>query len=304
MTEKKGLSGSQKLQVHVSGPEMNKSKGYKLDDVISSLQDVQNLINKTYLALNDRRRFTDKNSEKIVLRVDDFKEGSLIADLNIVYSDIVVPIMPIVASNPDFFIDVIKNAYKFLKTKLKAESEGKEVQTVINNESTAVNVMNNNGTIVINSPQGMDQVASSLQPEFTKLAQNIDTTGVSNISLSSLSNNDVSNSLELNQEDRRIFSGNVMTSDDIYTIIGKITSGNFETNSGRILIIESNTDAIAKGQTYNVTINKELHAEERWKEMFLSERPYYCSYSGKFDASQGFKVTKVNITDWDEDNWN
>ena len=126
----KGISGSQTITFRVSGEEMTKKSGYNLDYVIEAFSNADNLIKKTYLALNNRERFTENDAEKLTIRLTEVKEGSLLSELCVQYQSIVAPAMPFIISNQDFIVETIKDAYEYLKAKISAKKEGKPVKVV------------------------------------------------------------------------------------------------------------------------------------------------------------------------------
>ncbi|KRL97452.1 hypothetical protein [Liquorilactobacillus satsumensis] len=85
--DKKGLTGKQGLTFRISGKEMSKEKGYKLDAILSTLQDADNLIKSTYLSLNNRRRFTDNDDEKIEISVTNSEDLEIGEIYNVVIDD-------------------------------------------------------------------------------------------------------------------------------------------------------------------------------------------------------------------------
>ena len=123
--ENKGVTGSQTMTFRVSGNEMTKKTGYNLDYVIEAFSNADNLIKKTYLALNDRERFMEHDAEKLTVRLTEIKEGSLLSELCIQYQSIIAPAMPFIISNQDFIMETIKDSYEFLKAKISAKKEGK-----------------------------------------------------------------------------------------------------------------------------------------------------------------------------------
>lgn len=303
MSKKKdqGVTGSQKVTFRVSGNEMTKKIGYNLDYVIEAFSNADNLIKKTYLALNDKERFMEHDAEKLTVRLTEVKEGSLLSELCIHYQSIIAPAMPFIISNQDFIMETIKDSYEFLKAKISAKKEGKTVDVIQKAGTSGININNNTGTVVITTPQGLPNVADKLNTPLTELAQSVDGKKITGIEIGAQDTK--SANIRLDAKDKDIFGGTTVTTDDEFQFSGKIISGNYETNRGRIEISSSEHDDLEAGQTYSVEINPELHAEETWKEMFLTDRPYYgkCTYQRNQEGT--FKVQKLIITDWDESQW-
>jgi len=297
-------SGESKLSVRIMGPQISAEKGYDLDSVISSLRDSQTLIRKTYLAAYDRSRFTENDYDSFKVKLKSWREGSLWSDLEIVYTSIVLPVLPFVVDNKEFIWETIKDSYEYLKTKKRLEKEGKTVNVEQKTGQSGISVVNNgNGDVVVlNTPIGLSKYAEKIAPSIQQITENIDSTRVSGIEFKRNSSDEDNESFIMDVEDKELFGNSTLTSDDIISIFGKITSGNFATNTGRIEVISSSVEQIKPGQTYSIKIAENLHAEDKWLDMFLQERPYYCKYS--VYSQNPNRIKELYITDWDESEWN
>ncbi|GAA3608132.1 hypothetical protein [Secundilactobacillus similis] len=299
------FTGSSKISVRVSGKALNPDEGYNLDSVITSLQNVENLIKKTYLVANDRSRFTENDAQSINIKLQSWEQGSLISNLEIWFNSVVLPTLPFVVDNREFIWESIKGSVDFLRAKFNAEKEGKSVDIRQNTDGgTAINVKaEGNSKVVIYAPQGLPATAERLQPTLQELTQQIDGTDVTSIDFSDKAEDikQPSKVVSLNNSDKDLFGSATFTSDEQVEIVGKITSGNYDTNAGRIEVLSSATQRIEVGQSYRLKISEDLHAEDKWKEMFLSPRPYFCKY--KLGGPSLNKVTEIIVTDWDESKW-
>lgn len=305
MSEKQILNGSQELTFRITGNEMSMEKGYKLDSVLSTLQDADNLIKSTYLSLNERKRFTDNDADKIEIRLKDVREGSFIGEVVVAYKNIVLPLVPILASDPEFILTTIKNSYEFLKAKIVAKKEGKEVSVTqtATAKDVSVAVNGNNNTVNIVAPVGFPKVAESLQQSISKLTENIDERNVDGISLGKKSDPiDSENNLIFSSSDKELFAGRTLVSEDEFRITGKVVSGNYETSKGKIEIINTDSEDLVVGSVYNIDIDDKLHAEEVWRDIFLTEKDYFCKSRLKKSSDGDYKVKEILITDWFEEN--
>lgn len=296
------LNGTQKISLRITGEDMNAGSGYKLDSVLTSLSNFEKLVNKTYLHINDRDRFRESDSDKISIRLLEVKEGSFLSELAIKYQDIIVPALPLVINNSDMIWGAIKSSYDFIKAKTKAIKEGKEVVVTQNADGNVMNVSNNsNGIVNITVNNGIPDLANKLKPEFQAMARSIDGESVEKIEISELNDQGSVQNLSFDLKDKELFKVSTFTQDDEIAITGKIIDGNFVYKNGRIQI--RNSSAIPDGE-YKFSVSENLHAEEKWRDMFLQERPYYCKRRVEFDPSNpGLKVLEVIITDWDEKQW-
>ncbi|WP_436663944.1 hypothetical protein [Lactiplantibacillus plantarum] len=301
--DENGVSGIQSLSFRVSGDEMDTESGYDLSTVIGSLNDIESLVNKTYLSLNNRQRFNDQDAQRLNVRLKKLEKGSLWTQLDIVYHNVVIPALPYLAANQDFILATIKDSLKYIRAKRTAEKKGQTpmIEQKAGAQSVVVNATGNAKVRII-VPRGLPKVADELQPEFKKLSEHIDGKGVSSIGIGSNLSPDVSEELKLDENDKELLSTKEITSDEQFSIVGKIFSGNFSANNGKILVIQTGESSLEIGKVYRAEISKELHAEDKWKDMFLTARPYYCKLKLKSD-SNGFKVDRLVITDWENENW-
>lgn len=299
------FTGSSTISVRVSGKALNPEEGYNLDSVITSLQNVENLIKKTYLVANGRSRFTENDAQGVNIKLQSWEQGSLISNLGIWFDSVVLPSLPFVVNNREYIWESIKGSIELLRAKFGAEKEGKTVEVEQKTDGgTAINVQaSGDSKVVIYAPQGLSATAERLQPTLQDLTQQIDGTNVTSIDLSDKKEDikDASKVVSLNSSDKDLFGSATFTSDEQVEIVGKITSGNFDTNAGRIEVISSATQRIEVGQSYRLKISEDLHVEDKWKEMFLSPKPYFCKY--KLGGPNLNKVTEIIVTDWDESKW-
>lgn len=299
------FTGSSTISVRVAGKALNPEEGYNLDSVITSLQNVENLIKKTYLVANGRSRFTENDAQGVNIKLQSWEQGSLISNLGIWFDSVVLPTLPFVVNNREYIWESIKGSVELLRAKFGAEKEGKTVEIEQKTDGgTAINVQaRGDSKVVIYAPQGLSATAERLQPTLQDLTQQIDGTNVTSIDLSDKKEDikDASKVVSLNSSDKDLFGSATFTSDEQVEIVGKITSGNFDTNAGRIEVISSATQRIEVGQSYRLKISEDLHVEDKWKEMFLSPKPYFCKY--KLGGPNLNKVTEIIVTDWDESKW-
>lgn len=299
------LDGKQKIKLRITGDEMNAENGYRLDGVLTSLHNFEQLINKTYLHINERSRLKDSDYDKVSIRLLSVEEGSFLSTLTIVYNDLLIPSLPLLIDNSEMLWGSIKLAYDFIKIKINAIKEGKEVMVTQTASENGINVANNaNGTINITVNQGIPELADKLKPQFRDMTRIIDGDDVSGIEITDTGNNTSTGTLSLDKNAKELFKKTTYTEDDEISIIGKIMDGNYSKQNGKIIIEDS---SVIPGGEYKFSVSDNLHAEEKWREMFLQERPYYCKRRVEYDpnsqADQQLKILEIIITDWDEIQW-
>ncbi|GIC70603.1 hypothetical protein [Fructobacillus tropaeoli] len=283
------------FSIRVAGKSMSSSDGYDIDGVISALNDAKSIVNKTYLALNNRERLTPNDKENLSVSIKGFKDGSLITDFQAFYTSVGIPVLAEVVNNSNVLWNTIKGSYDVLKARKKASDEGKEVkQEITENTGTIVApiISGDNNTVTIQIPQYLEGVPEQLQPTFDKMSKSINNDGVSSISISS----DGVDNIELDAKDRDTFEDRTIELADEFKIEAKILNANYSSSKGTLLISKSATQYLKTDETYKFSMNEDLHAEEKWKEMFLSVKPYYCKVK---ISSRTNQAVDVRITDWD-----
>ncbi|ELP0685383.1 hypothetical protein R1Q52_003049, partial [Listeria monocytogenes] len=79
----------------------------------------------------------------------------------------------------------------------------------------------------------------------------------------------------------------------------------YRNQTGNIEITECADKRIEAGESYSFQVEGDLRAEEKWKEMFLDVKPYYCKLRISYDMTKDnpYSVQQIIITDWDRENW-
>lgn len=295
------LNGSQRIRLRITGDEMNAEKGYELDSVVTSLTNFEKLVNKTYLHINDRDRFREGDSEKISIRLMEVREGSFLSELEITYESVILPVVPLVLNNREMIWGAIKNSYEFIKAKTLAKKEGKEVVVTQTANDNGININDNSGTVNIHVNRGIPALSEKLKPEFDSMTKNIDGRKVTGIEISEQRDGGSLQTLSLDNNDKELFKISTSTDDNEIQIVGKIIGGNYVSQNGKIEVTDSNELPVGE---YRFSVSENLHAEAKWREMFLLERPYYCKRRFQYNPSNSeIKIIELIITDWDEDQW-
>lgn len=296
------------IQIRISGQQMNKAEGYNLSEVLATLSSFENASKKVYLSLVGKSKFSYEDKEDFTIRLMDVSEGSFLSECKIIYSSVIIPLVPVVVENKEVIWNTVKASYDFLKAKLSAKREGKEVSVNQTASEQGVNVYvdrNTGDNLTINVYPGIPEQALRLVPEFTRISKQIDGQKVNSIELSSSEKSEQKDVIFFDQQDKEIFSKRTFTEDRIFSLKGKIIDGAYSKLSGRIEVTETETDLVQVGNSYRFTVNSNLRSEEIWKQMFLEERPYYCKKRVEYDPSceEVLKILEIIIVDWDENKW-
>ncbi|EOV2582088.1 hypothetical protein ACODEX_002968 [Listeria monocytogenes] len=295
---------SESITFKITGDDMVKETGYSLDKVLESLTSFENLVNKTYLHFNNKKRFTKEDREQLTIKINEVKEGSFLTVLSVIYTSTLIPLVPIAIDHGPVIMKSIKHVYDFLKIKATADKEGKKMEINQTPASGAVAVVNNadntvTNIIIVNAPEGIPELAKTLAAPIKKMSDSIDGESVKSISNSS------DEEITITHTERELFSSNTMITEEPISILGKIVSGNYRNQTGNIEITECADKRIEAGESYSFQVEGDLRAEEKWKEMFLDVKPYYCKLRISYDMTKDnpYSVQQIIITDWDRENW-
>ncbi|OEG18871.1 hypothetical protein RV12_GL001572 [Enterococcus quebecensis] len=235
------------------------------------------------------------------MKLMNVEEGSLIAGLKIAYSDIIVPAIPLIIENKEIIWNSIKSSYEFLKAKITAAKEGKELTITQTTDTGGNNFLVkdvSDSTVNIYVYPGVDRLADELSPEFASMAKMVDGDQISSVEFT---NSDTHDDFKFTPEDKELFSRQTYTEDSVITITGKIYGGDFKSQSGKIDVISSSDFNVVSGDMYPFKINGNLDTEETWKEMFLEEKTYFCKKRIEINTTKNpiISVLELIIIDFD-----
>lgn len=230
------------------------------------------------------------------------KEGSFLTELCVELKDIALPVLPFVVDNKEFIWETIKTSIEFFKAKSDAKKRGKDVVITQTPGQEGISVVNNgSGTVNITTAPKVPEMAEAIRQPLQNMSKNVDGTGIETVTFSKVGNDNVQAEVDpivLERKSKEIFAPDDLVSPNPFSIRGKIVSGNYTTSNGKIEIEETDSSYLVVGRAYNVTVDQDLHAEDKWRDMFLQSRPYYCKA-----VMNGMKIKKLMIVDWDPKTW-
>ncbi|AZP93515.1 hypothetical protein [Enterococcus mundtii] len=301
-TELKPIEHDEYISLRVSGNQMTKSEGYNLEYVLTSLNSTESMIKKSYLHIKGGTRFTKEDKQYLNLKIMEFKEGSLIYDLMAVYSDIIIPTIPVIAGNKELIWTSIKASYEFLKTKISAAKEGKELVVNQTTDTGGANVSIHNvtdSTVEVNIYPGIDKLANNLAADFYNLAKKVDGEQLEAIEFTNTVNNE---QIYLTTEDRELFSKSTYTEDSIVKVSGKVYGSDYLSKTGKIEIIETSDPNLVCGETYPFKGENKLGTESTWKQMYLEKQTYFCKKRIEINTTKDPIINVLELIIVDIDN--
>lgn len=237
----------QKVTFNISGDYLSKKDGYNLYYLSESLSLFNEIVEKTYLLVENRQHMTEKDRKNVFVTVHDIREGSFETDLFIHIRDATVALLPLVSSLDSKTVwKMITEAYKYLKTVLRMKKEGERVYISNSDSNENINIVNSgSGDIILNLHPDSMRLAEKISPQFAKMSNLVtDDDSVTNLSITDTSN---TGKINFDETDKELFKKS--STWDIQTIKfnGIIITANGVTVSGKIMN-EEDTDFLPKGE--------------------------------------------------------
>ncbi|EAH2713806.1 hypothetical protein D5L25_13715 [Listeria monocytogenes] len=240
-------SETQKVIFNISGEYLSKSNGYNLYYLSEALSLFNEIVEKTYLLVENRQHMTEKDREKVFVTIHDIREGSFETDLFIHIRDTTFALLPLVSSlDPKTIWKMINEAYKYLKTVLKAKKEGERVYISNTESSEVINIINSSsGKIVLNIHPDSLRLAERIVPQFAKMSNLVtDDEAVTNLSITDTSSEE---NISFDKSDKSLYERSTTWDQETLSFEGIIVTANGMTVSGKIKV-EEGTELLPAGE--------------------------------------------------------
>ncbi len=185
------------LRFEMQGPVFD--AGIPIPLLVSSLQHVQSILDKSYLGLIGRQRLSTEDRLRFFLRTQQIKHGSLLADLGVIYTGAQTVLPVFGALGPSGIWEYTKAAFDFITLVLRASRAGQHVTYDFNANNSIVQVNTGTQTQVFNG--AVFNIASMSVGHYQELAKALDMGRVTDICLGESSSRDI----EISLSDRDIF---------------------------------------------------------------------------------------------------
>lgn len=283
------------LSLKISGKAMDFNDGFELNYLTDTLENTQNLIEKTYLFTVGKTRMNQEDREHLKIIMKNPSKGSFNADIDIQLFGVALTLIPLISKNGAGIWSAIKNTYEFLK--LVIDSKKKEKPIEINNTGEGTVIVNiNNGNENENHiqkfPEYVEGLSEKLSPEFEKITRNIDGEKIKTINFSDMTSGE---NLSLDYTDRQRFETTSSISDDLFNLKGQIVIANSNSYTGKIQIYKNKYD-IEPGE-YSFSVAKRFENKNFFKSKYLIDEKYQCQIKLSTDFSKGVKssIAGINI---------
>ncbi|RHW38164.1 hypothetical protein D1B31_15450 [Neobacillus notoginsengisoli] len=170
------------LHLYMSGSEFD--NGYNLYYLSKGLLNIQTLIDKSYLTIENKEKMTEKDREFIQVKADNLRSGSFNADIVIDLARVGGALLPAFTSmTPITIWNLVTESFSFLNTVFAGNRKG-ETFSLQPGANSMVNVINGNGNKIIQIHPDAILMAQKAEKTFEDLTKLISPEkGVENISV-------------------------------------------------------------------------------------------------------------------------
>jgi hypothetical protein len=238
------LVNSPELTLKMTGKEFD--DGYNLFYLSKGISNLNNLIDKSYLTIEDKKKMTDRDREMLQVKAYNIRPGSFKADLLIQLATVGGSLLPLVSSmTPNDIWKLITESFTFLNIILSGNSKG-ETFSLQTAENSLINLVNGDGNTIINVHPDVLHMVRKSERNFEGLTRLISPQkGVENISIFEKANSEkglfIGVEEKMNFENKRRLDPNPITFD------GMIVKVDGEGFNGRLKVVNGNED-ISEGE--------------------------------------------------------
>jgi hypothetical protein len=220
---------SESVHFEMKGPILKKS--IPLDIALTGLNNLQSILNKSYLAISENKRISKSTREEFKITFTEINHSSVNVDLDFVMPAIVAAqhMMPFaIALSPTEIWNLTKESFGYLKFALESISNGKNPTYKQDGEGNMI-VHNGDGDITIN--QITYNVARDHYSNYQELAK-LTKKGVNRICL----DKDKDASIKIDESNSDIFIPKAKIMDETIQLTCEIFDFNKHKNGGKIYV--------------------------------------------------------------------
>lgn len=185
------------LEFKMEGPVFD--NGLPLPLTIKSLENLQGILDRSYLVLAHKQRMSAQERSFFYLQSQGIQHGSLLTTLGLVFTA-AQPVLPIISNlGPTGVWEHAKEAFEFIKIVFKAKKDGQSVTITNNGDGSLVNVNTGTQTVAFNQP--IFNIAVNSLPHYEFFARHLGQEKVRNITLGPAGRRDIA----LTTDDKGLF---------------------------------------------------------------------------------------------------
>jgi hypothetical protein len=157
------------LELAVEGPVF--TPGLPIPLTVRTLDNVQALLDRSYLVLAHKQRMSSRDRSLFFLRSQDIKHGSLLTTLGMVFAA-AQPVLPVVSDlGPSGVWQYAKEAFAFLKLVFDAKKSGAPISISHSGDGSLTNVNTGSQTFTFNAP--VYYIALGSLPQYEWIAHQL-----------------------------------------------------------------------------------------------------------------------------------
>jgi len=222
---------NQPLLYELTGPDVLKDR-VPLFEVVGTLKEYMNIIDKSYLTLTKKDRLSKKEREKYKIIAYKFDPGSLNIDLAIELFDYVQQVFPFVMPvGAAGLWDVTKASYNFVKTVTELRFNNIE-PTITEDNSVNYYVLGDNNQILVNPAIAIN--GDRIEENVQRIGAFIKPGAIDKVSLT----DPAREGIPITGKEKELFNPETTVSDQVEQITAKIYRLDVESKRGRLRIIE------------------------------------------------------------------
>jgi hypothetical protein len=249
------------------------------------LGELQSILDKPYLYLNNRQRMSAPDRASFFVRATDLRRGSLEADLEIVLqaSQIIIPAVG--AYSPETIWELTKETWNFLKHVFQI-AKGGEMPTIQTNDNGTTNVVNGDQTINFNGP--VYHVGVKALPHYKALNKLANAPGIDSIALG----DSEATTVLLDEETKGLFSLPSVMDTETLSISCEIFDFNKYSNAGHLAIAEG--QAIPSGR-FPFSVVGDQSQRDYITSMMKREVSVVCLREQINDPLGGMRIRRLHV---------
>lgn len=284
---------TKQLNFHMTG-EGFKNKEYDLKQLTKALTSVQGLVEKTYLYLNDKDKFTKSDEKKLTIHIKDIRPGSFQATLDVVMNQVILPVTPLLtAMSPEDIWNLIKETFNYLKVVLGARKKGEKV-IVKNVGNGNVSVFINGTDNAVNFNGIIPGLAKNLSSGFMELSKTINSDEVDSVMISDAG---IENGIVMDEFSRNIFKNQPILEKETIEICAVITAIDGDKYSG-ILKVENEDKDVPQGSYRFSFIDTDTIPINELRDAFMNDRYFTCLLKKKMNTKDlTEEIVEIKVVD-------
>ncbi|ARN75255.1 hypothetical protein [Oceanicoccus sagamiensis] len=271
------------LEFKMMGPVFD--DGVPLHLVTEGLTELQSILDKPYLHLENKQRIFRKDRQSFYIKATSIRQGCLIADLDIIYQTAQLVLPGVMAYGPDTVWNYTRETWGFLKLIYERAKKG-ETPSYQTNDNGTTTVVYGDGNYTFNGP--VTVLAQASIPHYKKLTSLLKVDGVNSVHLGNADTPEV----VLDASSKDLFKLDTKIDTDPIAIDCEVFDFNKHSNGGKLKVAMG--EAIDKGE-YSFTVFGRQGQSDYIYSMLQPRVNIKCLKEVQIDPLGETKVVRLHI---------